>query len=67
MRILGILTSFQEEVGMRLVEVHPKVYELRNPDGNAILINVGEIDRKHIVKEANEFLRSTEWSKSVQR
>ena len=65
MRILGILTHFQEEIGIRLVEVRPKIYELRDPNNNIILINVGELDKKHIIKEADKYLRSTEWNKNA--
>jgi hypothetical protein len=58
MRVLGILTTFQEDRGLRLVEVKPKVYELRNTDNETILVSIGELDRKFIIKEANEYLRS---------
>jgi hypothetical protein len=57
MRVLNILTSFQEDRGLRLIEVKPKVYELRNKENETILISVGELDRKFMIKEADEYLR----------
>jgi hypothetical protein len=56
MRKLGILTPSQEEQGMRLVEVYPKFYELRDYE-TLIIAYAGSPDRKMVIQDANEYLR----------
>jgi len=56
LRIMGILTLSQEDQGMRLVEVYPKVFELRDFE-TLIVAYAGSPDRKMVIKDADEYLR----------
>jgi hypothetical protein len=56
MRVLGILTLSQEDQGMRLVEVMPKIYELRDFE-TLVIAYAGFVDKKQSIKDADEYLR----------
>jgi hypothetical protein len=56
MRKLGILSPSQEEQGIRLIEIAPKVYELRDSE-TLVVAYAGFVDRKQIIKDADEYLR----------
>jgi hypothetical protein len=56
MRVLCILTLSQEDQGMRLVEVYPKIFELRDFE-TFIVAYAGFVDKKQAIKDAEEYLR----------
>jgi len=60
MRVLGILTERQEELGLRVVQTKPYVWELRDKD-EVINIYVNETPPKMIQDDAWKYLKRREY------
>jgi hypothetical protein len=61
MRVLGILTERQEELGLRVVQVKPHIWELRDKD-EIINIYVNEAPPKLVQEDGWEYLKRREQS-----
>ena len=61
MRVLGILTDRQEELGLRVVQVKPNVWELRDKD-EVINIYVNEAPPKLVQEDGWSYLKRREQS-----
>jgi hypothetical protein len=57
MRILNVLTPYQEHLGYFVVQTMQKIYELHDPNNDIISIYVGQLYKKQITQDLDKYIK----------